>query len=375
MEGSPPPGAVEPFEVHVGEQILDDLRSRLRQTRWPEQPAELGWELGVDVAYLRELCGHWANRYDWRAFESRLNGFQNRRWNGLHAIWERSGGDGLPVMLVHGWPGGPIEFCELIPLLVDAGHDVVVPSLPGYGWSADPGRPLNVAAVSEGLRALMEDGFGYERYAVQGGDWGAVISARMAFDSPGTVAGVHVNAVSVLPVPGDLTEPPLSAAEQAYAEGGSRWRRREGFHLFLQSAAPDAVAVGFNDSPAGLAAWLVEKYRRWSDCGGEVERRFSKDQLCDFLTMYWATGTIASSMRLYLGERRDRWRLGRGERIEVPAAAADFPAEIVRPPREWAERIFSDLRSWTEMPRGGHFAAFEESKLLADDLVGFLSGL
>jgi pimeloyl-ACP methyl ester carboxylesterase len=367
--------ALEPFEVRVAEQVLDDLRSRLGRTRWPEQPADEGWELGVDVAYLRELCEYWANQYDWRAFESRLNGLGNRRWNGLHLIWERSGGDGLPVMLIHGWPGGPIEFCDLIPLLVEAGHDVVVPSLPGYGWSDDPGRPLNVAAVSERLRAVMEAGLGYERYAVQGGDWGANISARMALDSPDTVAAVHVNAVSVLPIPGDLTEPPLSEAEQAYAETGSRWPRREGFHLFLHSAAPDAVGVAFNDSPAGLAAWLVEKYRRWSDCDGEVERRFSKDQLCDFLTTYWATGTIASSMRLYLGERRDRWRLDPGERIEVPAAAADFPAEIVRAPREWAERIFSDLRRWTEMPRGGHFAAFEEPELLADDVLGFLSSV
>jgi pimeloyl-ACP methyl ester carboxylesterase len=367
--------ALEPFEVRVAEQVLDDLRSRLGRTRWPEQPADQGWELGVDVAYLRELCEYWANQYDWRAFESRLNSLGNRRWNGLHLIWERSGGDGLPVMLIHGWPGGPIEFCDLIPLLVEAGHDVVVPSLPGYGWSDDPGRPLNVAAVSERLRAVMEAGLGYNRYAVQGGDWGANISARMALDSPDTVAAVHVNAVSVLPIPGDLTEPPLSEAEQAYAETGSRWRRREGFHLFLHSAAPDAVGVAFNDSPAGLAAWLVEKYRRWSDCDGEVERRFSKDQLCDFLTTYWATGTIASSMRLYLGERRDRWRLGPGERIEVPAAAADFPAEIVRAPRESAERIFFDLRRWSEMPRGGHFDAFDVPELLADDVLGFLSSV
>jgi pimeloyl-ACP methyl ester carboxylesterase len=365
----------ERYEIAVEGSVLDDLRSRLERTRWPDQPADQGWELGADVGYLRELCGHWAQDYDWRRLEARLNELENHRWEGVHFIWQRGGGEGLPVVLVHGWPGGPIEFLDTMPLLLEAGHDVVVPSLPGYAWSDDPGAPLNVAAVSERLRALMEEGLGYERYAVQGGDWGASITGRMAFDSPGTVAAVHVNAVSVLPVPGDRADPPPSPAEQAYIETGSRWRRRHGFHLFLHSAAPDAVGVGFNDSPAGLAAWLVEKYRRWSDCGGEVERRFTKDQLCDFLTMYWATGTITSSMRLYLGERRDRWRLGPGERIQVPAAAADFPAEIVRPPREWAERIFADLRRLTEMPRGGHFAAFEEPKLLADDVIEFLAEL
>jgi pimeloyl-ACP methyl ester carboxylesterase len=366
---------VEPFEIVVGQEVIDELRRRLGQTRWPSQPPGEGWELGVDTTYLRELCGHWATGYDWRGFEARLNRDANYRWNGLHVIWEKGEGDGLPVVLIHGWPGGPIEFRDLIPRLVGAGHDVAVPSLPGYAWSDDPGRPLNVAEVAARLRALMEEGLGYRRYAVQGGDWGAAIAARMAFDSPGTVAAVHVNAVSVLPVPGDLGDPPPSESEQAYVERGSSWRRREGHHLYVHSSAPDAVGVAFNDSPAGLAAWLVEKYRRWSDCGGEVERRFSKDDLCDFLTMYWATGTITSSMRLYLGERRDRWRFRPGERIEVPAAAADFPREIVRPPREWAERIFADLRRWSEMPGGGHFAAFEEPQLLADDLTAFLREL
>jgi pimeloyl-ACP methyl ester carboxylesterase len=365
----------EPYEISVDQSVLDDLRARLERTRWPDQPAGDPWELGTDVGYLRELCDHWAHDYDWGRFEARLNALENRRWDGIHFIQQRGGGDGQPLLLVHGWPGGPIEFLDAMPLLLEAGHDLVVPSLPGYAWSDDPGAPLNVAAVSQRLRALMEEGLGYERYAVQGGDWGAAICGRMAFDSRPTVAAVHVNAVSVLPVPGDLSDPPPSPAEQAYMETGSRWRRRHGFHLFLHSAAPDAVAVGFNDSPAGLAAWLVEKYRRWSDCDGDVERRFSKDQLCDFLTMYWATGTIASSMRLYLGERRNRWRLGPGERIEAPAAAADFPAEIVRPPREWAERIFADLRHWTEMPRGGHFAAFEEPELFADDVKAFLAEL
>ena len=167
----------------------------------------------------------------------------------------------------------------------------------------------------------------------------------------------------------------MSEAELAYARTAQRWRLREGFHLLTQGAAPDALAPGLHDSPAGLAAWLVDKYRRWSDCGGEVERRFSKDELCDLLTVYWATGTIASSMRLYAAEARNRWRLAAGERIEVPAAVADFPAELVRPPREWVERVLGDLRRWSAFDRGGHFAALEEPELLGDDLLEFLAEL
>ena len=353
---------------------LEQLHERLDRTRWPDQPPGEGWELGTDLAYLRELCEHWRTSYDPSHLEERLNAFDNHRVDGTHFIWERGEGEGCPVVLIHGWPGGPIEFLDVIPRLVEAGHDVVVPSLPGFAFSEIPDETLNVVAVAGRLRAVVEGGLGYERYAVQGGDWGAVISARIAFEAPERVAALHVNAVSVLPLPPNLDDPPLSEAEGAYLERAQRWRLRRGYHLLVQSSAPQSLAYGLNDSPAGLAGWLVEKYREWSDCDGDVERRFSKDELCDFLTMYWATGTIASSMRLYLGERRERWRLAPGERVEVPAAVADFPKEIVRPPREWAERIL-DLRRWTEMPRGGHFAAFEEPELLADDLVAFLGEL
>jgi pimeloyl-ACP methyl ester carboxylesterase len=360
------------FEIALDIDAIDQLHERLDRARWPGQPAGEEWALGTDLAYLRELCEHWRSAYDPGRLESRLNALPNHRWNGIHLIWARAeDGGGLPVVLIHGWPGGPIEFLELIPLLVEAGHDVVAPSLPGFAFSEIPDEVLNVAAVAARLRALVEDGLGYERYVVQGGDWGGVIAARMAFEAPDRAVALHVNAPSVLPLPPSLDDPPLSEAEGAYLEAAQRWRLRRGFHLLVQSAAPQSLAYGLTDSPVGLAGWLVEKYREWSDCDGDVERRFSKDELCDFLTMYWATGTIASSMRLYLGERRDRWRLAAGERIEVPAAVADFPKEMLRPPREWAERTL-DLRRWTEMPRGGHFAAFEEPELLADDVVGFL---
>jgi pimeloyl-ACP methyl ester carboxylesterase len=261
-----------------------------------------------------------------------------------------------------------------MPLLTAAGHDVVVPSLPGYAFSEAPDPPLNAQGAADRLRALM-DTLGYERYAVQGGDWGSVICGRMAFDDPEHVAALHVNSVGVMPTPGSFEDPPMTQAERGYAQEGMRWRTRRGFHLFVHASAPDGLAVALEDSPAGLAAWLVEKYTRWSDCDGQVEERFTKDQLCDFLTIYWATGTIGSSMRMYAAEARDRWKLAPGETIDVPAAAADFPKELVRPPEEWARRIMPDLRRFTKMPRGGHFAAHEEPELLASDVVGFLGEL
>ena len=365
--------APEPMQISLGGPALEDLRDRIGRIRWPEQPAELGWEYGADVAYLQELCEYWRSTYEWRRTERELNHLENRRWDGIHAIHERADGESgrLPVLMIHGWPGAPIEYLGVIGPLVAAGHDVVVPSLPGYAFSDRPAQPLNGAGIAARLGELMA-ALGYERYAIQGGDWGTYIGARMAFDRPEAVAALHVNSPGVLPLPVDLAEPPMSEEEVDYAQRAQRWRLRGGFHLLTQGAAADALAPGLHDSPAGLAAWLVDKYRRWSDCDGEVERRFSKDQLCDFLTIYWATGTIASSMRLYAAEARDRWRLASGETIGVPAAVADFPAELVRPPRAWTERVLGDLRRWREFDRGGHFAAFEEPELLAADLIEFL---
>jgi pimeloyl-ACP methyl ester carboxylesterase len=197
----------------------------------------------------------------------------------------------------------------------------------------------------------------------------------MALDDSSSVAGFHTSSAGVLPVPGDLGDPPLSEEEQRWIAAAKAWQTRDGAYLAVQATVPDALAPGLADSPAGLAAWLVDKFRRWSDCDGEVERRFSKDDLCDFLTLYWATGTIGSSMRLYGAEARDRWRLQPGERISVPTGVADFPKELLPAPRAWTERQLSDIRRWTEMPRGGHFAAVEEPELLVEDLLAFLDEL
>lgn len=365
---------VVPFDPSFDPKVIADLRSRLSSMR-PLPPAQdMGWEGGMDFSYLHDLCRHWRSEYDFARVPGILSEHPNHLWRGIHFLWARSDGNGLPILLSHGWPGGAIEFRKLIPLLRASGHDCVVPSLPGYGFSAVPERPLDVSGVAERFAALMR-ALGYERWIAQGGDWGAVISARIAASEPNRVAGLHLNAVSVLPAPADIGTPPLSDAEQEFISRGMRWRAAEGFHLLVHSSAPDSLAAGLHDSPAGLAGWLVEKYRRWSDCEGDVERRFSKDDLCDFLTLYWATATIAPSLRLYWAERRNRWRMGSGEKIRVPAGIANFPRDIVPAPREWAERILGDLRHWREMPRGGHFAAFEEPELLAGDIAEFLSTL
>lgn len=362
----------------------DELRRRLAETRWPDQP-QGGWELGTDLDAARRVCAHWAEAYDFSRLD-RLDRLGSARWDGIHFLRFGSGG-GVPVVMLHGWPSGPIEYEAAGGLLAAAGREVIIPSLPGFAWSDAPEEPLNVAGMSARLRALLDEGLGLDRYALAGGDWGGIIAARMAFDAPVRVTALYVSTPGVLPAPRNLDDPPMTEDEVAYAQSAQRWLRREGHHLLIQSVAPDAISPALSDSPAGLAAYLLEKYRRWSDSGGDLERRFSPDEVCDFLTMFWANDAIAPSMRLYWAERRDRWRLEPGETIDVPSAISVFPGRsegevgeantlaTLNPPREWSERILGDLRRWTRMPSGGHFGAFEEPEAYARDLLAFLDGL
>lgn len=362
----------EPFEPSLEAGTLEQMRARLRAARWPEAVGDRGgWEWGADIGYIRSLCAWWAEEYDPAGLVERLTAWPSFRRRGIHFTHARAEGAGVPVLLLHGWPGAPLEFRDVIPQLVDAGHDVVVPSLPGFGFSARPDPPLSGSEVAERMVELM-GALGYERWAVQGGDWGAFLAGRMAFDHPDRIDAMHCNSPGVLPVPADLEDPPLDEGEIAFAERAQRWRGSRGFHMLVHGRAPDALGIGLVDSPAALAGWLVPKYREWSDCDGELESRFSKRDLCDLLTFYWATGTAASALRLYAAEARDRWRLRPGERIDVPVGIADFPGEIIRPPRRWVERVCSDVRQWREFDRGGHFAALEEPELLARDLLELL---
>ena len=378
--------AAQPFTVHVPDDVLDDLRARLARTRWPDEIP--GSDYGSNLAYIRELVDYWRTDFDWRAQERAINAFAHFRANvdgdGIHFIHERGKGPGpMPIVITHGWPSTFFEMVKLIPLLTDpAGHggdpadsfDVVAPSMPGYGFSSHTTRRgVDPAAVADVWARLMTENLGYERFGAHGGDWGASVTASLGFSYPDRLVGIHVTSASVMPYLGPGARE-LSEAERAFLEEREQWQQDEGGYAHIQGTKPQTLSYGLNDSPAGLAAWIVEKFRTWSDCDGDVERRFTKDELLTTVTIYWATQTIGSSTRLYYERRRNQWSMGQGERIRVPCAVASFPVEISHPPREWAERSYNVVR-WTEMPWGGHFAALEEPELLAEDIRAFFRPL
>jgi pimeloyl-ACP methyl ester carboxylesterase len=372
---------VEPFAVHIEPSVLDDLRDRIARTRFPDAIAGAGWEYGMDPDYLRGLLDSWAGEFDWYAQERALNRCHHYRAHidGLrvHVIHERGAGpDPLPIVLTHGWPSSFVEHLELLPLLADpAAHggraedafDVVVTSLPGYGFSDRPtARGMLVTTIADLWHRLMTDGLGYPRYVAHGSDIGARVTAELGRRHPGSLLGIHLSALSF-----SVPPRPWSPAEAEFLTANDAWWQEEGAYGSVQGTKPQTLAYGLNDSPAGLAAWIVEKFWARSDCGGDVESRFSRDQLLTNLTIYWATQTANSSMRLYY-ERRHQPAAETG-RVTVPTGFAIFANEYKpegRPPRELAERTFNVAR-WTDLDRGGHFAALEEPQLLAREIREF----
>jgi microsomal epoxide hydrolase len=376
-----------PFTIHVPDDVLADLRERLARVRWPDEAPGSGWSHGSSLAYMKELVAYWCERYDWRAHEARLN-----RWKqftvalggiDLHFIHEPGVGPApLPLVLSHGWPGSIVEFERLIPMLTDParfGGDpadaftVVAPSLPGYAFSFAAGQPrLGVVEIADLFATLMTDALGYRRFAAQGGDWGAFITSCLGAAYPDRLAGIHVN---LLAVRRDITPPAKPTDdEQRYLDQLGYWLREETGYMQIQGTKPQTLAYGLTDSPVGLAAWIVEKFRTWSDCGGDVERRFSKDVLLTNVMLYWVTGAIGSSFWPYYARAHSRWPISEQRPVKVPTAYALFPREILHPPRAWAERVY-DIRRWTVMPSGGHFAALEEPELLAADVRAFFRNL
>jgi pimeloyl-ACP methyl ester carboxylesterase len=374
--------SIDPFHVAVDEPALDDLRDRIARTRWPDASPEAGWSYGTELAFLRDLLDSW-REFDWRAFERRLNDLPQYRGRiddmHVHFVHVRgSGPSPMPIVLTHGWPGSFLEYLDLIPLLAhpddpaDA-FDVVVPSLPGYGFSDRPNRPGVINAVVADLwQRLMTEGLGYDRFGAHGSDIGAGVTAQLGLRHPDRLAGIHISAFG-LPKPPE----PWSDGERRYFADEEQWAEAEGAYGHQHRTKPQSVGYGLTDSPAGLAAWIVEKYRAWSDSHGDVEARIGRDRLLATLTLYWVTGTITSSMRMYYEHRRHATPLTAGRPIPVPAGFALFANEFVpvpKPPRELTERYYQVAR-WRELPRGGHFPAIEEPELLAEEIRAFFRPL
>ncbi len=381
--------AVQPYKIEIPDSVLDDLKSRLERTRWPDELPDTGWDYGSNLDYVKELVEYWRTKFDWHAQEKLINSFSHfkSKVDGLniHFIHEKGKGPNpMPLVITHGWPGTFFEMYKVIPMLSDpASHggdpadafDVVAPSMPGYGFSdATDKRGLSVLSIGDLWAKLMSENLGYQKFAAQGGDWGARVTAKLGLSHGDKVIGIHTTSTSSpTPYQGPGTRE-LSEAENAMLAQRVQWLADEGGYSHIQATKPQTLSYGLNDSPAGLAAWIVEKYRTWSDCGGDVESRFTKDELLTTITIYWVTQSINSSTRLYYESFFQAWDLAKDEKIQVPVAIASFPRENSVPLREWAERSFN-IQQWTDMPSGGHFAALEEPDRLVEDIRKFFRGL
>lgn len=386
---APDPEAVRPFEIDIPSAVLDDLDARLSRTRLPDQLDGVGWDYGVDPDYLTALIRYWRDEFDWREQEHRLNELDHYKTviDGLdtHFIHQRSAEvDALPLLITHGWPGSIAEFMKVIgPLTDPVAHGgrasdafhVIAPSMPGYGFSERPRErgysPERVAEIGAGLMARL----GYERYGVQGGDWGAIVSRWHALNHPDRVVGLHMNMVIASP-PEGVADPNEGVPPDELARSLARrafYNGEENGYARIQATRPQTLGYALNDSPAGLAAWVVEKFRAWCDCNGDPESVFTRDELLTNIMIYWVTETATSSARLYYeNAHADRSRAT--ARVEVPTGAIIFPHELFIAPRKWVEASHN-LTHWTEMPRGGHFAAMEQPDAFVEDVRLFFSDL
>ncbi len=379
--------SIQPFNVNIPQATLDDLHERLAHTRWPDEIEGADWDYGTNLEYLRELANYWQHTFDWRKQEAMLNRFAHFRAEvdglGIHFIHERGKGPNpTPIILTHGWPGSFFEMLKVIPLLTDPeshggktedAFDVVVPSLPGYGFSDRPTqRGMTTSRIADMWAHLMTKELGYSRFAAEGGDWGSGVTEQLAVAHPDALLGFHLNNIPFTHLFTKVDN--LSQDEKTYLAAVGPWQMQEGAYAAIQGSKPQTLGYGLNDSPVGLAGWIVEKFRSWSDCDGDVEKRFTKDELLTTVMLYWVTETINSANRLYYEATHNATPPKSTGKNNVPAAIARFPQDIRPAPREWSERWFN-VQQWTAMPRGGHFAALEEPELLAEDIRTFFRDL
>ena len=379
-----------PFEIAIAQSVMDDLKARLDQTRWPDEIPGVGWDYGSNLDYMKELVEYWRTDFDWRAQEKYLNTF--------HHLQERSGRAGHPLhsrKRGRAQPHAPGYHPRLAQHLLRDDQDnspahrprqprQSIRRTPSMWWRppcpvlASPRPPRRrewqVQKVADLWAKLMTENLGYPKFSAQGGDIGAGVTARLGYAHHDKMYGVHLTSVTrPTPYLGPGSQP-LTEDEDALVTQRDRWFMAEGGYNHIQGTKPQTLSYGLNDSPAGLAAWIIEKYRTWSDCHGDIESRYTKDELLTIVTIYWVTNTIGSSVRMYKENQSILWEMNENEKVPAPAGMALFPQEISRPPREWAERSY-DVRRWREMPKGGHFAALEEPELLAHEMREFFRPL
>jgi pimeloyl-ACP methyl ester carboxylesterase len=382
--------SIQLCNIAIPQATLDDLHERLARTCWPDEVEGAGWDYGTNLGYMKELADYWQHEYDWRKHEAELNAFAQFKADvdgiGIHFIHERGKGPNpTPIILTHGWPDSFYRMHKILPLLTDPARfggdpadsfDVIVPDLPGFGFSDRPReRGMTLARTAEMWASLMTDVLGYQRYVAAGGDFGSAVTQLLALAHQESVVGIHVTDLGFFTL--NAHQPDLTAAEKQYVGANQGWFFQESAYAMMQASKPQTLAYGLNDSPVGLAAWMVEKFRAWSDCDGDVEKRFSKDELLTQVMIYWVTQTINSSIRYYYRDLSMPQPLKPGQHIEIPAGFARFPKDLppgVTLPRELAERHLR-IERWTQMPRGGHFAALEEPDLLVEDLQAFFRPL
>jgi pimeloyl-ACP methyl ester carboxylesterase len=370
------------FKINISGQALNDLRERIKKTRWPDEINGSGWEFGASISYMKEIADYWVNDFDWRKTEDKINSYPNfiaeidgYKIHFLHIKGKQR--DSKPLILLHGWPGSFLEMMKLIPLLTDNEQitfDLIIPSLLGYGFSQRVNnRGCNLQLMSNLFYKLMKE-LNYERFGVHGGDFGSGLGMLLAKMYPDNIIGLHLNNIEGYYRPYIPPGESLSEEEIQFEKEGDEWYDKEGAYLHQQKTKPQTLTYSLNDSPIGLYAWIIEKFYSWSDCRGNLENVFTKDELLANVTLYWLTETIHSSIRLYNETRKAPIHFTRGEFVNVPVAIARFPLETPFPPRKYVERGFN-VQRWTEMPAGGHFPAMEQPELLTDDIKGFFIGL
>jgi len=374
---------IKPFKIKIPNKIIEEINDKVKKYPWHEMPDDGGWEYGTNLDYLKELSNYWANNFDWRKSEAELNKFSNFKSKvddiNIHFIHEKgSGSNPTPLLLMHGWPGSVIEFLHIIEKLahpekfggkIDDAFDVVVPSLPGFGFSGRTSRPIGPRKMANTLNKLMTENLSYKNYLAQGGDWGATIANWIGYDHSKSCKAIHINCLTMRHPDG-----PQSKQEEAWQQKFNKDQLMQDGYRNQQATKPQTLSYGMMDSPVGIAAWIIEKMYSWSDLkDNNIESVYSKDTLLANIMLYVVTKTFNTATWIYYGRREEGGRFFPKDfkKIRIPTAAAIFPAEISEwPPRSYVDRIFN-ITQWTEMPRGGHFAALEEPELLVNDLVKF----